>query len=29
MAVIVEKSTGLGEHLTDAVRAVARENPRL
>ena len=26
---IVEKSTGLGEHLTDAVRAIARENPRL
>jgi type I restriction enzyme M protein len=26
---IAEKTTGLGEHLTDAVRAVARENPRL
>jgi type I restriction enzyme M protein len=26
---IVEKSTGLGELLTDAVRAIARENPRL
>jgi type I restriction enzyme M protein len=26
---IAIKSTGLGEHLTDAVRAVARENPRL
>src|SRR5207249_4794874 len=26
---IAEKSTGLGEVLTDAVRAVARENPRL
>jgi type I restriction enzyme M protein len=26
---ITEKTTGLGEHLTDAVRAVARENPRL
>ncbi|MCL5962643.1 MAG: type I restriction-modification system subunit M [Chloroflexi bacterium] len=27
--VILQKTTGLGEHLTDAVRAVARENPRL
>jgi type I restriction enzyme M protein len=27
--VIATKTTGLGEHLTDAVRAVARENPRL
>src|SRR5207302_4167682 len=26
---IAEKTTGLGEFLTDAVRAVARENPRL
>ncbi len=26
---IASKSTGVGEHLTDAVRAVARENPRL
>ncbi len=26
---ITEKSTGLGELLTDAVRAIARENPRL
>lgn len=26
---IATKTTGLGEHLTDAVRAVARENPRL
>jgi len=26
---IAQKTTGLGEHLTDAVRAVARENPRL
>jgi hypothetical protein len=26
---IAEKTTGLGEHLTDAVRALARENPRL
>src|SRR2546430_8259150 len=26
---IAEKATGLGEFLTDAVRAVARENPRL
>ncbi len=26
---IREQTTGLGEHLTDAVRAVARENPRL
>ena len=26
---ISKKSTGLGEYLTDAVRAVARENPRL
>ena len=26
---IVEKSTGLGELLTDAVRAIVRENPRL
>src|SRR5215203_7072360 len=24
-----QKTTGLAEHLTDAVRAVARENPRL
>ncbi|HOV91013.1 MAG TPA: N-6 DNA methylase [Syntrophorhabdaceae bacterium] len=28
-AEIVKQSTGLGEFLTDAVRAVARENPRL
>lgn len=28
-ATIARKTTGLGEHLTDAVRAVARENPRL
>ncbi len=28
-AVVAAKTTGLGEHLTDAVRAVARENPRL
>src|SRR4051794_22194238 len=28
-ATIASKTTGLGEHLTDAVRAVARENPRL
>ena len=28
-ATIANKTTGLGEHLTDAVRAVARENPRL
>jgi type I restriction enzyme M protein len=28
-SVLVEKTTGIGEHLTDAVRAVARENPRL
>ncbi len=28
-ATIATKTTGLGEHLTDAVRAVARENPRL
>jgi type I restriction enzyme M protein len=27
--VIAARTTGLGEHLTDAVRAVARENPRL
>jgi type I restriction enzyme M protein len=27
--VIATKTTGLGEHLTDAVRVVARENPRL
>ena len=27
--VIARKTTGLGEHLTDAVRAVARQNPRL
>ena len=26
---VAQKTTGLGEHLTDAVRAVARENPRL
>ncbi len=26
---IAQKTTGLGEHLTDAVRAVARQNPRL
>lgn len=26
---IAQKTIGLGEHLTDAVRAVARENPRL
>lgn len=26
---IAKKSTGLGEYLTDAVRAVARENPKL
>jgi type I restriction enzyme M protein len=26
---IARKTTGLGEYLTDAVRAVARENPRL
>lgn len=26
---IAQKTTGLGEHLTDAVRAIARENPRL
>jgi type I restriction enzyme M protein len=26
---ILKKTTGLGEHLTDAVRTVARENPRL
>lgn len=26
---IARQTTGLGEHLTDAVRAVARENPRL
>jgi type I restriction enzyme M protein len=26
---IAAKTTGLGEHLTDAARAVARENPRL
>lgn len=26
---ISKKNTGLGEHLTDAVRAVARENPKL
>src|SRR5438128_1212092 len=28
-SVIARKTTGLGEHLTDAVRAIARENPRL
>jgi type I restriction enzyme M protein len=28
-SVIAKKTTGLGEHLTDAVRAVARENPKL
>ena len=28
-ATIAQKTTGLGEHLTDAVRAVARENGRL
>lgn len=28
-AEIARKTTGLGEYLTDAVRAVARENPRL
>jgi type I restriction enzyme M protein len=27
--VIAKKTTGLGEYLTDAVRAIARENPRL
>ena len=26
---IRQKTTGLGEHLTDSVRAVARENPKL
>ena len=26
---LARRTTGLGEHLTDAVRAVARENPRL
>ena len=26
---IAQKTTGLGEHLTDAMRSVARENPRL
>ncbi len=26
---IRQKTTGLGEHLTDAVRAVAKENPKL
>jgi len=26
---IAEKTTGLGEHLTDAVREIARENPKL
>jgi type I restriction enzyme M protein len=26
---IAEKTTGLGEYLTDAVRSIARENPRL
>jgi len=26
---VAQKTTGLGEHLTDAVRAIARENPRL
>ena len=26
---ILQKSTGLGEYLTDAVRAIAKENPRL
>ncbi|MBX6770816.1 MAG: SAM-dependent DNA methyltransferase [Chloroflexi bacterium] len=28
-SVIRQRTTGLGEHLTDAVRAVARENPKL
>jgi type I restriction enzyme M protein len=28
-AIIALKTTGLGEHLTDAMRAVARENPKL
>ena len=28
-AAIAQKATGLGEHLTDATRAVARENPKL
>jgi type I restriction enzyme M protein len=28
-ATIQKQTTGLGEHLTDAVRAIARENPRL
>ncbi len=28
-ATIAQKTTGLGEHLTDAVRAISRENPRL
>lgn len=28
-ATIAAKTTGLGEHLTDATRAVARDNPRL
>src|SRR5439155_18964874 len=28
-AAIAVKTSGIGEHLTDAVRAVARENPRL
>jgi type I restriction enzyme M protein len=28
-ATVAQKTTGLGEHLTDAVRAVVRENPRL
>lgn len=27
--VVAQKTTGLGEYLTDAVRSVARENPRL
>lgn len=27
--VIARQTTGLGEHLTDAVRSIARENPRL
>src|ERR1039458_5743667 len=26
---IAQKTTGLGEHLTDAMRSVARENPQL
>jgi len=28
-SVIAQTTTGLGEHLTDAVRAISRENPRL